>query len=185
MKTKNVLTETKKRLEQMQDKKRRETSVVDDKLAKLRDEQAKLLKEQAQASDDMNLDRYAELSEKLNTISTAVSMYEAKKTSLTSVTDITADESDKTIDALRDYQNDLASQFISDIADPIAKIEKIISDYDADLVDLRNTISVWQAEVNHPYRGGQVISPFAGCGESILIREFVNRLRELRKVTNR
>ncbi len=185
MKTKNVLTETKKRLEQIRDKKRRETSVVDDKLAKLRDEQAKLLKEQEQASDDMNLDRYAELSEKLNTISTAVSMYEAKKASLTSVTDITADESDKTIDALIAYQDDLARQFLSAIAGPMEQIEKAITDYDIDLVDLRNTIASWQAETRLGYRGGQIIPTFIGCGESRIIRESVNRLRELRKITKR
>ena len=184
MKSKNVLTETKKKLDQIRAKKKRETSIVDDKLSKLRDEQGKLQKDQDQASDDMNLELYSEISEKLNIISTAVSMYEKKKASLSSITDITADESDKTIDALIDYQNDLACQFLSSLADPMAKIEKILADYDTDLADLRDTITVWQAEVDHPYRGGQVIPSFAGCGESILIRELVNRLRELRKVNN-
>ena len=184
MKSKNVLTETKKRLEQIREKRNKETYLVDDKLSKLRDEQAKLQAEQAQASDDMNLGRYSELSEKLSVVNTAINMYETKRTSLTSVIGITSDESDKTIDALISYQDDLGNQFISAIAEPIAKIEKLLANYDAYLADLRSTISTWQAEVNHTYRGSQMIPSFAGCGESIVIRELVTRLRELRKLNN-
>ena len=185
MKSKNILTETKKRLEQIREQKRRETSFVDDKLAKIRNEQAKLKKEQAKASDEMNLDSYSELSEKLNTITTAINMYEEKRASLNSVTDVSQDESDKTIDGLIAYQYDLARQFLSAIAEPMEQIEKAITDYDTDLVNLRNTIASWQAETRLDYRGGQIIPAFIGCGESIIIRESVNKLRELRKITNR
>lgn len=178
---KSILTETKSRLEQITEKKAHELSITDSKLATLRAEMGELEKKQEQAAEDMNLSLYEELSDNIKSHLTAINMFTAKKKSLEKTTNIQPDESDRTIDGLLVYGQELSERFYDDISKPMAILEKIVNDYDADLNELRETISAWQKEIGLPYRGGT--TPLVTrCGECILISELTRRMQELRRV---
>ena len=180
--SKNVLTDTMKKLDQIRERKARDSVEVEAKLISLRSEQAELQKELDQAAESMDLTRYEAISDKIKTVNTAIRMYEAKKDSLSSVTGISVEESDRTVDSLIAYEKVLSDQFIEDIAEPVAKLEKIIDEYDKNRKDLNETVRQWLSELNYKYRNGVSIPTMMGCSEAIAIRSFVNQQKEIQRL---
>lgn len=183
--SKNILNETKKRLDQLCDKRARESSDVESKLIALKNELSDMQRDLEQAAADTDLSRYEMISKKIESYKMAISMYETKKASLSGAEGITHAESDATIDALIAYQNTLTSEYVSAISEPLATIRQAQAEYRQSLDDLRNLIMTWQNELNMPYRNGQSIPQFVPCTESLSVGQCISKIDQARMMKNR
>ena len=192
MNTKNIPAETIKRIAGLEKKKADELEKITEQI---RENNAALsvAKEEIQkATESTNLKEYTAAKAKEAEASAALEMYTARYAQIERREYVTQKDSDAVIDALLQYEKDIADEFIKTIAGPIEEIRKAHADYIESVKTTEHTIKSWNSRIRANYRSettryadGTNISktpvpvhrlPYAGCTASAIVGGFLDRI---------
>lgn len=194
MKTKNVPAEVMKRVESLEKKKAEELAAIQNKI----DENARTLaeaeKEIKTATESTDLTAYQAAKQKKHNAIEAVEMYRARYSQLENKAFVTRKDSDATIDNLLKYEKDIEAEFKEAIAEPLENLKAIYKEYRDGVTAAETTIDAWTHRIHANYRStgttyadGTNVSPvpvpvrrtpFSGCEESALVKNFIDKLGE-------
>lgn len=194
MKTKNTPAETIKTIESLEKKKAAELAAIADKINENNKALAEAKKAKQNATESTDLTAYQDAKKKEAEANAAIEMYVARYTQLERREFVTTKESDETIDALLQYETDIAAEYIEAIAGPIAEIKKAHADYIGAVKAAEDAISAWTHRIHANYRAsgttyadGTNISktpvpvrnaPYFGCEESRMVEGFIGKIGE-------
>ena len=150
-KTENVTQEVKQRIKEMTEKKQADLSAINEKR-----EEARTRKEAAEArlreaTELMNLDAYEEAKADISKAKTAIDMYSGRYEQLRQQEYISEEESDRVIDSLLAYEDQLQSNFLEDIKEPLKNLLDITNSYFDAVEDTERTIRTWEATIHANY----------------------------------
>lgn len=151
MAKKTVLEEVKARMQEMQDKKAGELQAIHEKKteAQTQKEAAELaLKE---ATERMDLDAYEEAKTARRKAQTAIDMYGGRYSQISKQEYISEEESDKVIDSLLEYEEQLAADFRRAAAEYFRQLEALLKEYRSEVADVENTLTRWQRDIHANY----------------------------------
>lgn len=193
-----VVEEVKARMQEMQQKKAGELETV-----RQRQQEAQTQKEAAElalreATDSMDLDAYEEAKTAKRKAQTAIDMYTGKYNQISKQEYISEAESDKVIDSLLAYEDELAAGFKAALTEKLQDLEQLHREYSDTVRDAEQTILTWTTTIhsNHRSRGltryadGTDRSPkpipvrnvaYAGCEEAKQLQEYLTRASKLYK----
>lgn len=192
MNTKNIPAETIKRIAGLEKKKADELEAIAQQI-KENNAALSVAKEEIQkATESTNLKEYTAAKAKEAEASAALEMYTARYAQIERREYVTQKDSDAVIDALLQYEKDIADEFIKTIAGPIEEIRKAHADYIESVKDAEHTIKSWNKRIRANYRSettryadGTNISktpvpvhvlPYTGCGESVIVGGFLDKI---------
>ena len=194
MKTKNVPAEVMKRIKGLETKKAEELAAIKSKVNENAATLAEAEKEIKVATESTDLTAYQAAKQKKHNAAEAVEMYNARYTQLENKAFVTRKDSDATIDALLKYEADIEAEFIEAIAEPLADLKAIYEEYCDGVTAAETTIAAWTHRIHANYRSagttyadGTNVSPvpvpvhrtpFEGCKESVLVKNFIDKLAE-------
>lgn len=197
MKTKNVPAETTKRIAGLEKKKADDMAAI---AAQIKESETALTaakKEKQNATERTDLKAYQDAKQKEAEATAAIEMYTTRYEQLDAREFVTTKDSDATIDALLQYEADIADEFIETITGPIEEIKKAHADYTGAVADTERVISAWTSRIHANYRSatttyadGSNVStspvpvhavPFTGCNEATLVGVFLEKFNSVSK----
>lgn len=194
MKTKNVPAETMKRIESLEKKKAEELAAIQSKIDENTRALAAAEKEIKTATESTDLTAYQAAKQKKHNAAEAVEMYRARYSQLESKAFVTRKDSDGVIDNLLKYETDIEAEFKEAIAEPLADLKAIYKEYHDGVTAAETTIAAWTHRIHANYRSTGTIyadgtnvspvpvpvhrTPFEGCKESALVKNFIDKLGE-------
>ena len=192
MKEKNIPAETMKRIESLEKKKAEELETI---TQKIKENNAALTAAKAEiqrATESTNLKEYQAAKTKEAEANSAIEMYTARYGMIERREYVTTKESDATIDALLNYEANIADEFIKTIAPAIDEIRKAYADYIESVKNTERTISAWTNRIHANYRSetttyadGSNVSKipvpvhqtaYTGCKESAVVGSFLDKI---------
>lgn len=192
MKTKDIPAETLKTINSLEKKKAADLAAIADKINESNKALAEAKKEKQNATESTDLTAYQDAKKKEAEANAAIEMYAARYTQLERREFVTAKESDATIDALLQYEADIAAEYIEAIAGPIFEIEKAHADYTGAVKAAEGAIADWTHRIHANYRSehttyadGSNVSktpvpvhatPYLGCEESAVVGAFLDKI---------
>lgn len=185
-----VVEEVKARMQEMQQKKAGELETV-----RQRQQEAQTQKEAAElaireATDSMDLEAYEEAKTAKRKAQTAIDMYSGKYAQISKQEYISEADSDKVIDSLLAYENELAAGFKAAVAEPLKKLDELQRTYFDAVEDVEQTIRAWTDNIHANYRSAGTIyaetgtnrsphpvavhtTPYTGCGEAHRLAQYL------------
>ena len=147
-----VLQEVKKRMKEMLDTKAAELETVRRKQqeALAQREAADLAISAATAS--MDLGAYEEAKAAKRKAQTAWDMFTAKYKQLAQQEYITEQDSDKVVDSLLEYEEQLAEDFKAEVAVHLNALADLLKNYQAEVKDVEDTLDGWQRDIHANFR---------------------------------
>lgn len=193
MKTKNIATETMKRIEGLEKKKADELAEISKKIAENETALAEARKEVQNATESIDLETYQNAKKKEAETMAAIEMYTARYDQLERREYVTTKASDATIDSLLQYEEDIRKEYEEAIAEPIEQIKKVHADYLEAVRAAENTILAWTHRIHANYRAfgtvyanGSNVStepvpvhriPVTGCKASSVVDSFLEKMK--------
>lgn len=190
-----VVEEVKARMQEMQDKKAAELQAIHEKQteAQTQKEAAELaLKE---ATERMDLDAYEEAKAAKRKAQTAIDMYSGKYAQISKQEYISEEDSDKVIDSLLAYEDELAAGFKAAVAEPLKKLDELQKAYADAVEDVEQTIRAWTSNIHANYRNNGTTYadgtnrspqpvpvrrlPYTGCSEAHQLKEYLDKAEGL------
>ena len=146
-----VLQEVKARMQDMQDKKAGELQAIH-----ARRTEAQTQKEAAdlalkEATERMDLEAYEEAKTARRKAQTAIDMYAGRYNQIKQQEYISEEDSDKVIDSLLEYEEQLAEDFKKAAAAHLKQLEALLKEYKAEVADIENTLIKWQKDIHANY----------------------------------
>ena len=148
---KNTIKEVKEKMSDMIKTKEQELFELNIKLKELRAELKGAEEESRHATAEMNLEAYEEAEANKKKAALAISMYEGKLKQLSNQEYISEEESDKIIDSILDYEEEITKQFEADIAEPLNTLLELAIAYQSTIEDAENTIIKWTGRIHANY----------------------------------
>lgn len=195
MKLKDIPAETNKRIIGLEKKKAAELAAIADKINENNKALAEAKKAKQNATESTDLTAYQDAKKKEAEANAAIEMYAARYTQLERREFVTMKDSDATIDALLQYEADIAAEYIEVIAGPIAEIKKAHADYTGAVKAAEGAIEAWTHRIHANYRAsgttyadGTNISktpvpvrrtPYSGSKESIIVGQFLEKISNI------
>lgn len=190
-----VVEEVKARMQEMQQKKAEELETV-----RQRQQEAQTQKEAAElalreATDSMDLEAYEEAKTAKRKAQTAIDMYTGKYNQIKQQEYISEAESDKVIDSLLAYEDELAAGFKAAVAEPLKKLDELQKAYADAVEDAEQTIRAWTGNIHANYRNNGTTYtdgtsrspqpvpvhriPYTGCSEAHQLKTYLYKVKEL------
>jgi len=190
-----VVEEVKARMQEMQQKKAGELETV-----RQRQQEAQTQKEAAElalreATDSMDLEAYEEAKTAKRKAQTAIDMYSGKYNQISKQEYISEAESDKVIDSLLAYEDELAAGFKAAVAEPLKKLDELQKAYADAVEDVEQTIRAWTSNIHANYRNNGTTYadgtnrspqpvpvrrlPYTGCSEARQLKEYLDKAEGL------
>ena len=190
-----VVEEVKARMQEMQQKKAGELETV-----RQRQQEAQTQKEAAElaireATDSMDLEAYEEAKTAKRKAQTAIDMYSSKYNQIKQQEYISEVESDKVIDSLLAYEDELAAGFKAAVAEPLKKLDELQKAYVDAVADVEQTIRAWTGNIHANYRNNGTTYtdgtnrspqpvpvrkiPYTGCSEAHQLKEYLDKAKGL------
>lgn len=198
-----VLDEVKNRMKEMQDSKAAQLETIRQKQTEARSQIEAAALAMKQATEDMNVDSYEEAKNRKRKAQTALDMYNGRYEQIKQQEYISEADSDKVVDSLLAYENQLAADFKAAAAVHLKKLAELLKDYKAAVQDTENTLTSWQRDIHANYntRGGTTFydeftgqhthrSPqpvpvhrmaYTGCDEAARLSTYLDKEAELVK----
>lgn len=190
----NVVTEVKKRIEDMKNKKAEELKAVRELKTKAEtDREAADISLKA-ATAAMDLDAYESAREAKHKAQVAIDMYNNKYKQLEAQEYISEEESDKVIASLLAYEDTLTAEFKEELAGIIETATDLLTRYRTSIADTEETIRSWTTNIHANYRSmhttyadGTNRSPqpvpvrtlsYFGCGEAAGLETFLKGMKQ-------
>lgn len=185
------LQETKERMQQMQEKKAGELNAIYERKA-----EAQTQKEAAElalkdATERMDLEAYEEAKQALRKAQAAIDMYGGRYDQISKQEYISEAESDKVIDSLLAYEDELAAGFKAAVAEPLKKLDELQKAYVDAVEDVEQTIRAWTSNIHANYRNNGTTYadgtnrspqpvpvrrlPYTGCSEAHQLKDYLDK----------
>lgn len=199
----NVVAEAKDHMRELLDLKAADLETIGTRKREARAQLDAAALAMKRATEVLDMDAYAAAVEDQRKAQTALAMYSARYTQIEQQEYISETESDKTIDALLEYEEELAADFKAAIAAPLQKLDNVLADYLASVKDAEDVITEWQKSVhaNYSTRGATTrVDPltgertdrsetpvpvhrmlYEGCREAEQLRDYLKKAAELYK----
>lgn len=161
---KNVAEEVQKRISELIAEKQASLVEVESNLSKAEKDVAEADQDIKDATAATNLEAYEKAQEKKRRARTAIEMYKGRRAQLERKEFVDEIESDRVIDGLLAYQNDLAEAFRVGIAGELKKLDRMHEDYIKAGQQAEDTLNAWTSQIHSNYRmsGGSRIDPVTG-----------------------
>ena len=191
----NILKGVKARMKELRDVKAEEMETIRQKQDEARGKIEAAGLAMKTATEAMDVDGYERAKNDKRRARTALDMYDARAAQLTKKELISEEESDKIIDSLLAYEEDLAVIYRDAVAEVLRKLAEVHEAYTSEISDVEDTIKIWERDIhpNHSTRGrslyldestGQYsdrsktpvpvrVTPYTGCSEAQVIDEFL------------
>lgn len=147
------------------------------------------------ATADLDLDGFGEARKKKVDALTALEMYQGKAVQISKQEYISEQESDKVIDSLLQYEDDLAEEFKRKLADLVAQLTNLQTEYTSRVSETETVITRWTREIKPNYRDegymrtlpdGSITNkhdkpwpvhqlPYLGCPESKQLQTYLDK----------
>lgn len=192
MKTKNTPADTMKRIEGLEKKKADELAAIAQKIKESKEALTAAQAEIKNATERTDLTAYQDAKKKEAEASAAIEMYAARYTQLERREYVTTKDSNATIDALLEYEKDIAYEYMGNIGPAIVTIKKAHDDYMTAVKAAEYTIAEWTGRIHANYRSetttyadGSNVSktpvpvrntPYLGCPESAVVGAFLDKI---------
>lgn len=147
----NTLQEVKDRMKQMQDSKAAQLAEISQKQEEARSKIEAAALAMKDATERMDVDGYEEAKTAKRKAQTALDMYTGRYNQIKAQEYINEAESDKVVDSLLAYENQLAEDFKAAIAVHLKQLAKLHEEYTAAVQDTENTLTAWQRDIHANY----------------------------------
>lgn len=195
MAKRNVTKEVQEQITEMVNKKAADLDAIRKKQTEVRThlEAAELAIKDA--TESMDLDAYEKATAARNKAKTALDMYGGRYLQIQKQEYISEKESDKVIDSLKAYEEELAEDFKKDLVPLLKKLAVLHEAYIQAVEDTEQTMRDWTAKIHANYRAeGTVYAdgtnrndkpqpvrriPFTGCGEAEQLGTYLRKAKDL------
>ncbi len=147
----NTLQEVKSRMAEMTQSKLDQLTDIRNKQAEARAKLKAADKAMKDATERMSLDDYANAKESRHEAQTALDMYSGRYAQIERQEYISEEESDKVIDSLLAYENQLEGDFKKAAADQLKGLAVLYREYMEAVADTEETISLWTGTIHANY----------------------------------
>lgn len=196
-----VLDEVKARMKELQDGKAAQLETIRQKQdeAGAQIEAAKLAMKQA--TEEMDVDSYEEAKSRKHRAQTALDMYNGRYNQIKQQEYISEADSDKVVNSLLAYEDELAAGFKAAAAEHVKKLAELLRDYMEAVEDVEQTLTGWQRDIHANYNSRGSASYFdeftgqhtgrsplpipvhqiayTGCTEAAQLGEYLDKARAL------
>ena len=154
----NILQDIKRRMKEMQDSKAAQLETIRQKQTEARSQIEAAALAMKQATEEMNVDAYAEAKDRKRKAQTALDMYSGRYEQIKQQEYISEAESDSVIDSLLEYEERLAEDFKAATAVHLKKLAELLKEYNAAVQDTESTLTAWQRDIhaNYTTRGATI-----------------------------
>lgn len=193
----DVLQEVKNRITEMQDNKAAQLLEIRQKQGELHTQIEMASLAMKTATEEMNVDAYAEAKDAKRKAQTALDMFNGRYKQIENQEYVSEQESDKVIDSLLEYEEQLAEDFKAAAAVHLKKLAELLKDYKAAVQDTENTLTAWQRDIHANYntRGAMTRTdpltgeqthrserpiavhsmPYRGCAEAERLEQYLGK----------
>lgn len=154
-----VLTEVRKKMEDLLETRHKELAEIHDKVSSLSEEAQELKQAMEEATVKMDIEVYTTASSRLHQVEAGIEMYEKRKKQITGMELISEAKSDAVIDQILEYENEIRQKFEQDTKDLLARLSECKTAYDADWREAEALLSDWTMTIHRNYRSFSTIYP--------------------------
>ena len=151
MPKKNVSQEVKERIQEMKEKKNKELAEITTKKAEAQAQKEDAEKALQKATEVTDIKAYEKAKKELHSAQTAIEMYNGRFEQISNQEYISEAESDRVIDELLSYEQELGADFVADLKEPLNQLREILSRYFADIREVEQTIRSWEVNIHANY----------------------------------
>lgn len=148
----NLTQEVKKRMRELMEAKTVQLAEIETRTAEARARLDAAGTAINQATEEMNVDSYEAAKAQAAKAQAALDMYTARYTQLKAQELVPEAESDKVIDSLLAFEEDLEKDFKAAMVAPLKQLAKLHDDYVAAVRDAESTMAAWQRDIHANYR---------------------------------
>ena len=150
--------------------------------------QRELIEESVDAGDAVS---YMAAKNELRRIEDEIELYETRRARLCATALISEKESDRTIDSIKVYEDELAKDFEKEIEAPLHTLSEILAEYLHSVSEAEGVLGTWVREIHANYRSeGTTYSdgtnrspvpvpvrfrPYEGCESAVRLRTFLEK----------
>lgn len=149
---KSILESVQAQIREYKEKRNAELQNIQSKINEAYAQVAEAEKSMEAATTTIDIDTYQSATAAKQRALIAIDMYKARLEQFKKKVLITEEESDKVIDSLLDFENELTAQYEADIIEQLLSIRKKNEEYRNLIVEVENTISDWTSSVHANYR---------------------------------
>ena len=155
---KTVLQEVTDQMQEMLTKKEKELRAINKKALEAQEQREAAIAALKDATARMDLEAYEEAKREKERTQAAIDMYSARYEQINDQEYISEAESDKAIDRLLEYENELDNNFREAISEPLKVLRQIVADYRKEINETEQTMVTWQQNIhaNYSSRGGTI-----------------------------
>ena len=149
---KNVVKATQARIQELKDKKAAELEHIDNEMKLAIQEVDAANKAMQAAMEVTDVEAYGEAKKKQLEARNKREMYSGRYQQLKACEYLTETESDRVIDALMDYEKEIATAYEDQVAEILRNLRAIHDKYVKAKTETENTINIWTREIHANYR---------------------------------
>ena len=197
---KNLLEEINNRMNEMLGQSRAELQTIDDQISSARNEIAEHQKSMDEAQSTIDAEKYLKASDAIRVLKTKIEMLEKRKAQHSEKELVTEEESDRVINSILEYENQIAEEYQKEIKAPINQLRQLTEKYRADVSSAETTIKRWTSNIHANYQNPFTTYPngthrsdtpvpvhnvpYLGSAISIRVTDFLSHVFENKEVTD-
>ena len=147
----NTRQEVQERINNMQEKKVQDLLNIQIKLDEARTQREAADLAIKEATENMNLEAYEEAVDRKHKAQAAIDMYSGRYKQIEAKEYVAEEESDRVIDSLLAYEEEITAKFEEDIKAPLKTLEKLQADYEQEIEATETTMRTWQRDIHANY----------------------------------
>lgn len=148
----DIVTEVRNRIEKYVADREHEIAEIDQHIAEAEADKATAEAAMKAAVEATSQADYNSAKEAIESAQNVIDMFTERKAQLIGKEFISTEESDKVIDNLLAFKNELDGNLATALAEECAKIANIIERYKSGYTDMYDTIRTWEAQIHCNYR---------------------------------
>lgn len=192
---KTPLTTTKERIEEIKAKREVLVEDITARQAEARSQIEEASIAMKKATEELDAEAYEKAKGEKHKAQTALEMYNNRFSQIQKQELISEEESDKIVDSLLYYEEDLTEDFKRKLLTPLQELRSLVYDYLDEIDDIENVLKIWQEDIHANYntRGGTMFIdketgihttrsetpvpvhrlPYKGCAEANRLKDYL------------
>lgn len=189
----NAVEEARKKIADLQAKRAADLEEIATRKAEALEQIEKAKADMIAATEQMDVDAYEEARAAKKKGLVAMDMLSARLTQIEQQELVTEEESDKVIEAILDYENELEREFLTAIRKPLKELMEIRNDYGKEVRSAEYVLTLWQRDIHANFRRPGAVfketgtdrspypipvhrNPYMGCEQSERLRTFLDSI---------
>jgi len=190
----NLVEQTNARIKELVDNKAAELLTIQAKVTDARTQKEAAVLAIKDATEKTDLEAYDKAKAEKKAADSAIEMYSARYKMLEEKDFVTEEESDKTIDSLLAYEEELAAEYEAAIQEPLKALVKLQKEYKEAVQAAERTITKWTSTIHENHRSVGTTyangtnrseapvpvhrTPYEGCNASGAMRNALGHLEQ-------